>query len=213
MFTHRSCWASPSFCQHRCLSASQWNSSQRSCRGNSDRRGRGSGGDDVQHQDSDAGTRRGPLQSLSLGFQATASWLHKSDIQETVVGVSAYLQHWQSLAQHFSRLQEVIGGVNPVFWVLPQICKLLQGGVGLGKVRTRARCEMSGYQQDFIIGCVSVYVCVAVEICEGSSMLKKKSQASKNRAKVQHGGAYKYAYAPWYLAFLTYSTQGLKRKL
>lgn len=34
--THRSCWASPSFCRHWCLSASQWSSSQRNSPGNSD---------------------------------------------------------------------------------------------------------------------------------------------------------------------------------
>lgn len=36
MLTHRSCWVSPSFCRHWCLSASQWSFAQRNCRGNSD---------------------------------------------------------------------------------------------------------------------------------------------------------------------------------
>lgn len=73
----------------------------------------------------------------------------------------SYLQHWQSLAEYLGRVKDVVGGLNPVLRVLPQICKLLQGCIGLHKDRTRVRaCAMTGYQQDFIT-CL-VCVCVAV---------------------------------------------------
>lgn len=50
MFTHRTCWASPSFCRHQCLSASQWTASQRNCWGNSDRGGGGRGMHNIKIQ-------------------------------------------------------------------------------------------------------------------------------------------------------------------
>lgn len=174
MLTHRSCWASPSFCRHWCLSASQWSSSQRNCRGNSDRRG---------------GERRRTTSRFSCrnSLKTTAKFISRlSDnsgpariIRYTEAGSEfSYLQHWQSVAEYFCRVYDVVGGFNPVLGVLPQICKLLQGGIGLDKDRTRTRtCEMAGYQQDFITCCVCV--CVAVWVCVGSSILKTKSNLLK----------------------------------
>lgn len=67
-----------------------------------------------------------------------------------------YLQHWQSLFQFLGRVKEVSGGFYPVFRKFPDICKILQGGIGLSNDRTETRARKIVYNL------VRSHVCVMV---------------------------------------------------
>lgn len=181
MLTHRSCWASPSFCRHWCLSASQWSSSQRNCRGNSDKEGRESGRDNAQHQDSAAETRRKTTAQVYLQTFGPARIIRYATEGSCE---RSYLQHRQRVAEQLGRLKDVVGGLDPVLGMLPQICKLLQGRVGLDKDRTRARAgETAGYHGDVITCCVCVCLWVCALVCVCLSLWRQQRARNKNCSK------------------------------
>lgn len=156
--------------------------------------GGGGGWDNAQHQDSPAQTRPRPLQKFVPNF-----FFHSSFWWQLVFFVFflkrrrrawgddlSYLQHRQCLTENFSRGYDVVGWVEPFGRVLVQVCKLVQGRVGLDKDKRKER-GRSMKRQDFYN--VPVWVCAPV--CKGGSFIyicKKKTQkqsqvVSRNKIK------------------------------
>ncbi len=203
MLTHRSCWASPSFCRHWCLSASQWSSSQRNCPGNSDRRG-------------------GRVEETMHGIKIQLLKLVEDHCK-------VYLQTFRQ--QRASENNHQIHG--SLLWVfIPAAmaeCRWVSG-LSLGHcwriqsspvnassdLQTPAKSHWPGQGEDkdknIWNGWVSarfhsllcLCMCAAVWVCGGSAALKTKSNSLKIETTLEDGGAYKCVHSPCDSVFLVY---------
>lgn len=198
MFTHRTCWASPSFCRHQCLSASQWTASQRNCWGNSDRGGGVEG----------CTTSRFSCRNLSKTTAKFISRLSDDSERATVIWFTVWRQFWvfipaalakwswvfrrilrwcsrfwSSLLTYFSDLQTLAG------WHWP--------GQGQDKDKNMKYLGISNIPQPAVF-----LLCVAVWMCEGSTVLKTAKPA-QNTTTAEAGGAYSYE-SPCIFVFVAY---------
>lgn len=74
----------------------------------------------------------------------------------------SYLQHRQSLAEYVGRVYDVVGWVEPFGRVLAQVCKLVQGRVGLDEDKQRGESREGAWNGWGKISQCAALVCVGV---------------------------------------------------